>query len=159
MIADMIEEGRRKISLKKNPNTEELQEINELLTLLGDTPELNQDEDPMTQFTAKEDYNRILSKQTTQDASSFPYKCVWVRYVPPKQRVFVCYVLHNAIPIVNNLLKKGCDIQETRCSLCSLAVENVDHLLLHCGYTKHIWEYFSSHFGIRRDLKPTIKNT
>lgn len=60
------------------------------------------------------------------------------------------------LDFVDNLIKRGVDIENVRCSLCNVDNENLDHLLLHCTYSAELWKYFISIFDIQRSFKPSV---
>lgn len=48
----------------------------------------------------------------------------------------------NSIPTTDNLIRRGCQIQNLTRYLCNQFPETVDHPFLHCSYSHAIWNYF-----------------
>lgn len=42
---------------------------------------------------------------------------IWKNKIPPKEKLLAWFVIHNAIPIVDNLNKRDCQIETTTCIL------------------------------------------
>ncbi|XP_026450473.1 uncharacterized protein LOC113350533 [Papaver somniferum] len=159
-----IPTSKWKISLKRFSSAEDTAEINNLLAFLGPSPTLTTDEEDTiicstaSQFTVKEIYHWLLSQQPSSSLAQFPHKLIWVKMVPPKVQVFLWCIWHNFIPTVDNLNRRGCEIENTNCSLCSLQQETIDHLLLGCRFTIYIWDYFIVRFGVSWNYKNTVKD-
>jgi hypothetical protein len=66
---------------------------------------------------------------------------LWKTQAPPKQLHLLWRILHNAIPIKTNLIKKGI-IKESLCPRCNNTPEIIDHAFLHCDWVSQAW--FSS---------------
>lgn len=141
------------MKLRRNLHQSEMQEMLHLSEWLGSPPTLTAQEDELEcnmpgDFTAKNCYNFLMEHESFH-APITPYQCIWVYYVPPKCHIFLGMVAQNAIPTTNNLVRRGCNIQNVNCSLCNQAPETIFHLVLHCSYSHRIWNYFLGRYNIR----------
>ena len=57
----------------------------------------------------------------------------------PKVNVYFWILLQNKVLTVDNLIKRGFIITN-RCALCKNDGESVDHITLHCPFTRKIWD-------------------
>jgi hypothetical protein len=69
------------------------------------------------------------------------WKKLWKLHVPPKQTHFLWRILNNALPVKENLTKRGVRCNPL-CSLCNEKIETIDHIFLKCEWTRQVW--FSS---------------
>ncbi|XP_039114040.1 uncharacterized protein LOC120249550 [Dioscorea cayenensis subsp. rotundata] len=68
---------------------------------------------------------------------------------PKKINLFNWLAWDNKILTLDNLALRRCNLlHSTTCVLCNAAIETTDHLLLHCSFASHIWNYFGQLFGI-----------
>ena len=65
----------------------------------------------------------------------------------PKINIFFWVMLQNRILTVDNLIKRGQKIPN-RCILCKNHCESVDHLFLHCDFTRQVCGLFFYLFSI-----------
>jgi hypothetical protein len=75
------------------------------------------------------------------------YKSVWKVWAPPKIKFFAWLVNQNRIWTADRLAKRGwpnCGL----CPLCKRCTESVDHLFVHCRFTKRLWERVKEWLGI-----------
>jgi ribonuclease HI len=96
------------------------------------------------------EYDRSKTGQpSTNNMEKAAWKNLWKTKVPPKQIHLIWRILHNAIPLKPNLIKKGikCD---SLCPRCYEAIETLDHTFLHCDWVRQIW--FSSPLTINTSL-------
>ena len=63
----------------------------------------------------------------------------WVRGMTPKNNIVFWILLQNKILSLDNLKKRVVFIAN-RCVLCKNDVESVDHIMLHCSFTKKVWD-------------------
>nr|GEX68489.1 RNA-directed DNA polymerase, eukaryota, reverse transcriptase zinc-binding domain protein [Tanacetum cinerariifolium] len=62
----------------------------------------------------------------------------WVNYVPIKINVFAWKVFLDRHPTRLNLAKRGVHISESRCQICSLALEDSSHLFFSCSLARDV---------------------
>ena len=78
---------------------------------------------------------------------SFPWKSIWKSKAPPRVVFFAWTAARSKILSLDNLRRRGM-VVVNRCWLCESDEESVDHLLLHCGAARALWNAFFSRFGI-----------
>jgi hypothetical protein len=69
---------------------------------------------------------------------------------------FAWTAAHGKILTVNNLKRKGM-VVVNRCWLCEADGELVDHLLLHCGTARALWNAFFARFGLCWVMPSSVK--
>jgi hypothetical protein len=79
--------------------------------------------------------------------SSFPWKSIWRSKAPHRVAFFAWSAAWGKIFTVDNLRRRGMMVVN-RCWLCELDGELVDHLLLHCGAVRALWNAFFDRFGL-----------
>ncbi|GLT26664.1 hypothetical protein SLA2020_017140 [Shorea laevis] len=77
--------------------------------------------------------------------SSGEWKYLWKLKVPPKIQVFLWRAIHNSLPSLENLMKRGI-LNEVLCPNCRTADETLMHLLFYCPHVEPIW--FGSALGL-----------
>lgn len=96
-------------------------------------------------YTVKSGYNKACVQATTAEQNratiSFqPPRTLWTKIwklaIPPKIRIFIWSICHNAIPIRENLYKRKV-LPDPLCSLCNTHPETTEHLFLLCKWTKN----------------------
>ena len=81
------------------------------------------------------------------EVAPFPTKFIWSALHPPRVSFFTWCVSHSKILSIENLQKRGWFLTN-RCYLCMKNLETVDHLLIHCEFTRFCWDTFLLKFGI-----------
>ncbi|XP_026378271.1 uncharacterized protein LOC113272681 [Papaver somniferum] len=123
-LQEMVTNGTWNLHLKRNLTQQENPEILQLFAVLGSPPALNDaTEDDLIcnapgGFKAQLCYNWLIEK-LPESLNAVPYSCTWVQFVPPKIQYFMWTAAQNAIPTVDNLLRRGCQIQTATCDLCN----------------------------------------
>jgi hypothetical protein len=100
-------------------------------------------------YSVKSGYQAVIEWQDSQDTrpsssnmgESNRWKKLWKLHVPPKQTHFLWRILNNALPVKENLTKRGVRCNPL-CSLCNEKIETIDHIFLKCEWTRQVW--FSS---------------
>lgn len=94
-------------------------------------------------FTTKSGYAAALYKRAAevgqlQTEQRFDWKKnVWKLQTLPKIKLFVWKTFHEAIPVGEALLSRHIQV-DGLCKRCNLP-ESIDHLFLHCGFAKQVW--------------------
>ena len=100
-------------------------------------------------YTVKTGYyiQRAMDKETRQNQvplssqSQLHHKLiskVWKLNLPPKLKIFWWKILHNGLPVADNLRKRGINIY-SYCQACGEEIETVQHMLMHYRVAKEIW--------------------
>ncbi|KAL0361161.1 UNVERIFIED_CONTAM: putative mitochondrial protein [Sesamum radiatum] len=66
------------------------------------------------------------------------WRFIWRSQVPPKVRTFVWRACHEAVPTALNLARMVPEV-DTQCMICGVANESLQHVLLHCSFTRQVW--------------------
>lgn len=69
----------------------------------------------------------------------------WYLGLIPKINIFFWIMLQNHILMVDNLIRRGNHIPNI-CILRKKKSESVDHMIIHCDFTRQIWSHFLSLF-------------
>jgi hypothetical protein len=92
--------------------------------------------------------NSISHSTSSNNSSYSKWKKLWSLAVPPKQIHLIWRILNNAIPVKENLLKRGIRCVPL-CSYCNSKVESINHIFLECVRAKQVW--FASPLTINID--------
>lgn len=79
------------------------------------------------------------------------FKLIWNVVIPPSRSFLVWQIIHEKLPIDENLRKRGCVIV-SRCDLYGLTSESSDHLFFHCPFAKRLWAWLSAATNTNIDL-------
>lgn len=105
-------------------------------------------------FTVKSAYHRILNSEWASSAASGctsqdkVWDNIWHAKVPQKIKFFCWRAVRNAIPTLQNLTRRGMEVDPI-CSRCGEGVESDVHMLATCPEAAKAW-YFSA---LRLDTK------
>ncbi|XP_039170230.1 uncharacterized protein LOC120294289 [Eucalyptus grandis] len=89
--------------------------------------------------TRKHQRNQTDSQPTTSHLiDQHLWKHIWQANIQPKIKFFLWNACHNALPTLENLYKRKI-VPAPTCPLCNLESETVEHTLLLCPWTSHIW--------------------
>uniref|UniRef100_A0A2N9IDI8 Reverse transcriptase zinc-binding domain-containing protein n=1 Tax=Fagus sylvatica TaxID=28930 RepID=A0A2N9IDI8_FAGSY len=97
-------------------------------------------------------YYRVLS---SRDDSSFPWKSIWKPKVPSRVAFFVWAASLGKILTADNLRNRNI-ILVSWCCLCKADGETVDHLLLHCSFSRELWNMILALFGVQWVMPCTV---
>ncbi|CAL9222712.1 unnamed protein product, partial [Arabidopsis halleri] len=61
-------------------------------------------------------------------------KKLWALHIPPKLKTFWWRVLHNAIPVTDNIARREVKIS-SECLFCGDAKETTEHLPFKCSFS------------------------
>ncbi|CDY12378.1 BnaC08g08270D [Brassica napus] len=64
-------------------------------------------------------------------------KAIWTAKVSPKLQLFLWKITHGALPLGENLAKRGL-LNQITCRHCG-ELETAEHLFLHCSFSRHVW--------------------
>ena len=81
------------------------------------------------------------------------FNWIWKLDVPPKIRIFLWQLLHNALPLRDNLYRRGLQIDRV-CPLCTGDPENNDHLFWECPSTNQLWILATQQLWLPMGLSP-----
>lgn len=157
-MADLVHQGTWRITLRESPSPAMTAELNDLLHILGNPPILT-DSEYATKFSAtsgytiKEGYKWQIQNMHTGTS----VKHIWRKHIPPKAQLLVWFAVNNAITTCDNLLKRGCQINNTSCCLCDRELETVDLLLVNCEFSTALWIYFNSRMNAGWTHRNSVK--
>ncbi|CAN1763258.1 Putative ribonuclease H protein At1g65750, partial [Linum perenne] len=90
---------------------------------------------------------RRLAEDKVGAATDFPHEVIWESKAPTKIQTFLWMAYHKKLATIDNLQKRGIHLV-SRCVLCEVSCESVDHLLWQCSFTKEVWQRVSSLLSI-----------
>ena len=90
--------------------------------------------------------------------SPFPSSIVWNAWVLPKVCFFAWEATWGKVLILDQLQRRGWSLAN-RCSLCYAHEESVDHILLHCGKARLLWELLFSLFRLCWVIQASVRET
>lgn len=79
---------------------------------------------------------KMIDKQV-MISSDHPIR--WIKHVPIKINVFVQRLLLDKLPTCSNLSRRGLDVRDLSCVICSHSVENIFHIVRGCSVAKEVW--------------------
>lgn len=86
---------------------------------------------------------------------------IWTLAIPPKIKTFWWRILHDGLPVAENLRKRSIKVDST-CQMCGEHPETQLHLLFHCRVTREIWSLVPTSFSqveeVRADIHQNVKN-
>lgn len=85
-------------------------------------------------------------ESSSSESSPTKWKEVWRIPIPNKVRHFIWKCMHNAIAVMDNLNRKGIDINPL-CPRCHKERETVEHIFFRCKETKVVWQLSPIIFG------------
>jgi hypothetical protein len=97
-------------------------------------------------------YYRVLF---SRDNISFPWKSIWKPKVPSRVAFFVWVAALGKILTSDNLRNRNI-ILVSWCCLCKADGETVDHLLLHCPFSRELWNMIMALFGVQWVMPCTV---
>ncbi|XP_058725465.1 uncharacterized protein LOC131596740 [Vicia villosa] len=105
-------------------------------------------------FTVSNAYDTILlldlPHPPLENSLSSIFSCLWKTKVPSRIHLFGWRLIWNRLPTKAELAKRGIlvEAQLLKCPLCNRVDEDLDHLFLHCHYTRTWWTELYSWLGI-----------
>ena len=87
----------------------------------------------------------------------FPVKEVWGSYAPLRTRFFAWEAVWGKISTIDMLMRRGWSMAN-RCNLCKENEETANHILIHCGKTRDLWNLLFSSFGVVWVLPDSVRN-
>lgn len=78
---------------------------------------------------------------------------IWLLPLPPKIKTFWWRIMHNGLPVAENLRKRNIKIDHA-CQTCGEYPEAQDHMLFQCRVAKEIWTLAPTRFGNEEEVQP-----
>lgn len=82
--------------------------------------------------------------QSSCSAFSTDWNIIWDCSIPPKVKIFVWQLCHNALATGKNVAKRGIRLHDI-CLSCHSSPEDDVHLFLTCDYEKPVWSELDFH--------------
>jgi len=84
----------------------------------------------------------MLEARSITDDQRKVLKHIWKCPAPSKVIAFLWKLLHDRIPTKVNLFNRHALLPESSlvCVFCEECLETSNHLFIHCGYTKGVWD-------------------
>ena len=102
-------------------------------------------------------YSTLLAYANSFEDHDVPcWAMAWVKDMTPKVNIFFWILLQNKILTLDNLNKMKFLIVN-RCALCENDEESMDHIMLHCPYTKLVWDKIWSLMNVDWVSQTTIQ--
>lgn len=136
---------------RRSPRGRETGELESILPLLRSVDIDRRRQDFWTSDFAVRYFFSIkeLSKKLDTESS---FQCltltIILRYLPPKVNLFLWRARKDFLPTYFSLARRGIDVQTISCPLCSSAIENAEHALLHCSKAFMVWELVARWCGV-----------
>ena len=92
--------------------------------------------------------NRELTVDLKKCCSS-----IWSLSIPPKIKTFWWRIMHDGLPVAENLRKRNIKIDHA-CQTCGEHPETQDHMLFQCRVAKEIWALAPTRFGNEEEVQP-----
>ena len=91
-------------------------------------------------------------------AFDFPHRLIWNPVVPQKIGVFAWEAAWGKVLTLDQLKRRGMTFAN-RCFMCEEEEETIDHLLIHCKFTKMLWDLILSIVGISWVFPQSVLHT
>ncbi|WCJ29809.1 Retrovirus-related Pol polyprotein from type-1 retrotransposable element R2 [Euphorbia peplus] len=105
-------------------------------------------------YSVKSGYQQAESIRRSNEGSSSTlrtqskiWRIIWQSKVPPKVKLFSWKAVHNALPTLNELFKRGINVEDY-CCFCGSVGETLSHILCSCFRAKEIWKLFNPNIRI-----------
>jgi len=140
---------------------QELQEVEELSTILTEHHPVLNKEDTLTWKGKKEYKAKVLHQMLCMEMAAEVESIVcsvWMHLAPPKVEFFMWLVLLGKINTKEKLCTKGIlPADQTLCALCSAQTETLDHVLLNCPFSWRVWTSVATELGQVLTVQPSFK--
>lgn len=73
---------------------------------------------------------------------------LWKLCVPPKVKIFLWLFMHERLPTMSEIHRRGFQINTT-CIWCKRCVEDINHLLWQCTLAKLCWKFLEQWFEVK----------
>lgn len=87
----------------------------------------------------KPDIHRQSMPTTSHQFDPLIWKLIWNSVLQPKIKFFLWSACQNALPTLDNLYRRKI-APKSICPICKLEPETIEHTLLLCPWTTHIWK-------------------
>ena len=142
-------------------NDWELEEVNNLFMYLSRKRAQPSLEDEVVWVEEKNEHFSIKSMfKILESASScyFPANIVWQPKIQPRICFFAWEATWGKASTLDRIQKRGTSLAN-RCFPCQIMEETIDHLLLHCGVTRVLWNILFSLFGVHWVFPRSVRQT
>nr|KYP76329.1 Putative ribonuclease H protein At1g65750 [Cajanus cajan] len=84
---------------------------------------------------------------------------IWHMKIPPKAVILQWRLLHNALPSVDNLLRRGIVLPplDSMCVMCNEQPETLPHFFFSCSIADQLWKYYFSWASISTVQPQTMR--
>ncbi|XP_020206066.1 uncharacterized protein LOC109791211 [Cajanus cajan] len=84
---------------------------------------------------------------------------IWHMKIPPKAVILQWRLLHNALPSVDNLLRRGIVLPplDSMCVMCNEQPETLPHFFFSCPIADQLWKYYFSWASISTVQPQTMR--
>lgn len=96
--------------------------------------------------SAKSLYDHLIKDHCSLQIGGWRHS-IWHKHIPLKILCFWWLVLDNAILTWDNLIKRE-HFGPGICVLCSDGNEDINHIFVHCKYTRYIWSRLEEHYNL-----------
>lgn len=114
--------------------------------------------DALGNYSARSTYNKLY-----QGLACFALAaCIWKSWAPIKCKIFAWLAVQYKILTSNRWARHGLQDLPSPCYKCLQEEDNVDHILMHCGYAREVWHWSFDHFRLQvqrstlQDTLPTL---
>nr|KYP51194.1 hypothetical protein KK1_027003 [Cajanus cajan] len=84
---------------------------------------------------------------------------IWHLKIPPKVAILQWRLLHNALPSIDNLLRRSIILPplDSMCVMCNEQPETLPHLFFSCPIADQLWKYYFSWASISTVQPQTMR--
>ncbi|XP_058726970.1 uncharacterized protein LOC131598375 [Vicia villosa] len=139
----------------------DLMEVMELLEILASAKPVERENDSFIwwpaeegAFTVKSCYLSLrdrLEEDTVEANKTTALNLIWKSQIPSKLKVFGWRVLLDRLPSKIQLARRGIILneQDKMCVFCGTELEDLDHVLFSCSFSKNVWNNIGSWLQIQ----------
>ena len=134
------------LEFRRNLNDREIEDFMNLLGLVSNSNVSTSERDSRYwvgeksgMFSCKSFFRLLINSPL--DPIFEPHNFIWKVGIPPKVKVFAWLASWKKVNTCDSLQKRrpNLNISPSWCILCKNGGENIDHILLHCNFTRYVW--------------------